>query len=339
MEPYQRYLVIHSMNRSNNSVSELLTLIDRRIGELEYGQAPRNLYEPIDYIMSLGGKRMRPLLVLLAYQLRGTNVEDVIDAALAVEVFHNFTLMHDDIMDAAPLRRGQPTVHERWDSNVAILSGDAMLVKAYDFLLTVPPPSLKEVLALFNKTAVEVCEGQQIDMNFESEAVVSEKEYLEMIRLKTAVLLGFSMKLGGMLSGSDEANANRLYDIGEKMGIGFQLMDDYLDVYADQEKFGKQVGGDIIANKKTYLLINALEMANSDQREGLNKWLAFDGDPQEKVQGVKKIYDDMGIPNLAKMKMNFYFDQSFKLLEGVEGSEEAKEALKQYTGQLIKREK
>ena len=321
------------------ATEELRQKLNHRISELEFGKNPPNLYEPIRYIMSLGGKRLRPLLVLLSYQLRGGKVESIIDVALAVEVFHNFTLMHDDIMDEAPLRRGKPTVHEKWNNTVAILSGDTMLVKAYDLLLESPPPLLAQVIALFNKTAVEVCEGQQVDMNYESEATVSESEYLEMIRLKTAVLLGYSMQLGGILSGSDEENQKKLYEVGEQMGVGFQLMDDYLDVYADQSKFGKQVGGDIIADKKTYLLITAQEMATGDQKHELESWLhQKQFDPEEKVAAVRKIYDDIGIPNLVKLKMNYYFDQAFEGLESVEGSPAAKDILRGFAKVLMKRD-
>ncbi len=323
-----------------HSIEELLQKLNDRISQLEFGTNPHNLYEPIRYIMSLGGKRLRPLLVLLSHQLRGEKVDDILDVALAVEVFHNFTLMHDDIMDEAPLRRGQPTVHEKWDKTVAILSGDTMLVKAYDLLLTSPPASLPQVIAAFNKTAVEVCEGQQIDMNFESEQSVEEADYIEMIRLKTAVLLGYSMQLGGILSGSDEATQQQLYRIGEQMGVGFQLMDDYLDVYADQQKFGKQVGGDIIANKKTYLLITALEMAPDHHKQELERWLDLrEFDPSEKVAAVTKIYDEIGIPNMVKMKMNYYFDQAFAGLESVDGSDVAKESLRSFANQLMKRDK
>ncbi|MEM9324000.1 MAG: polyprenyl synthetase family protein [Bacteroidota bacterium] len=323
-----------------HATEELRQKLTQRISQLQYGENPHNLYEPIRYIMSLGGKRLRPLLVLLSYQLRGAKVDDIVDIALAVEVFHNFTLMHDDIMDEAPLRRGQPTVHEKWNDTVAILSGDTMLIKAYDLLLQSPPPMLHKVISLFNKTAVEVCEGQQIDMNFESESTVSEADYIEMIRLKTAVLLGYSLQLGGLLSGSDDDNQSKLYEVGEKMGIGFQLMDDYLDVYADQSKFGKQVGGDIIANKKTYLLITALEMATGEARELLEDWLhRQDFDPAAKVAGVRQIYDDIGIPNLIQLKMNYYFDQAFEGIESVEGSPAGKEVLRTFANQLMKRDK
>jgi len=328
------------MQRSIHSIEELLEILNSRIAQTKYGERPPNLYEPIDYIMSLGGKRMRPLLVLLAYQLNGEQIRDILDPALAVEVFHNFTLMHDDIMDEAPIRRGKPTVHEKWNQTVAILAGDAMLIKAYDLLLEVPKDIFPTAVKRFNKTAVEVCEGQQIDMNFEELETVSEKEYLEMIRLKTAVLLGFSMEFGGMLAGQNQDQVEQLYDVGEKMGIGFQLMDDYLDVYADKAKFGKQVGGDIISNKKTYLLINALELANPDQKQALEDWLRYEGDDMEsKVEGVKNIYDEIGIPNLAKMKMNYYFDQAIKTFKNIDGNEEAKEVLVAFAEKLMKRER
>lgn len=322
------------------STQELLDKINAHIEGQSYGSNPKNLYEPIDYIMSLGGKRMRPLLVLLSYQLNDRDVDKILDAALAVEVFHNFTLVHDDIMDEAPLRRGQPTVHTKWNNTVAILSGDTMMIKAYELLQRGSGALFSEVCPRFGQTAIEVCEGQQIDMNFEEQVVVTEKEYLEMISLKTAVLLGFSMYLGGRLSGHNEEVSNKLFEIGEKMGIGFQLMDDLLDVYADSEKFGKQVGGDIIANKKTYLLLTALEMANPEQKQVLDHWLAMkEFDPQEKVSAIKQVYDDMGVPNLARMKMNYYFDQSIKALEAFEGAKEAKEILKGFAVKLMNRDR
>lgn len=323
-----------------HTTQELLDKINQHISEQKYGSNPPNLYEPIQYIMGLGGKRMRPLLVLLSYQLKGESTENILDAALAVEVFHNFTLVHDDIMDEAPLRRGQPTVHTKWNSTVAILSGDTMMIKAYELLQKGSGNQFLEVCPRFNQTAAEVCEGQQIDMNFEEQESVSEEAYLEMIRLKTAVLLGFSMYLGGRLAGYDQAEAEQLFSIGEKMGIGFQLMDDILDVYADKAKFGKQVGGDIIANKKTYLLLSALEMANPEQKEKLDHWLSLNEfDAQEKVAAVTEIYDEIGIPNLAKMKMNYYFDQSIKELETFEGNSIAKVLLKEFASNLMQRDR
>ena len=232
--------------------STLKEIIDDAIAQQPFGQEPAELYEPIRYLMALGGKRLRPTLTLLAYQLfRDDNTAPaVLQPALAVEVFHNFSLMHDDIMDEAPLRRGKPTVHERWNANVAILSGDVMLVKAYELLMHAAPEKLPAVLTSFNHCATDVCEGQQWDMNFETSSEVSEAAYLRMIRQKTAVLLGFSLQLGGLLAGADESATQALYELGTNVGIGFQLKDDLLDVYADQDKFGKQAGGDIIANKK-----------------------------------------------------------------------------------------
>ena len=323
-----------------HTTQELLEKINHHITDQVYGTNPENLYEPIHYIMGLGGKRMRPLLVLLSYQLLGKSVDDILDAALAVEVFHNFTLVHDDIMDEAPLRRGQPTVHTRWNNTVAILSGDTMMIKAYELLQKGSGDQFMQVCPKFNQTAIEVCEGQQIDMNFEEQDVVTEEAYLEMIRLKTAVLLGFSMYLGGKLAGYDQTASEQLFSIGEKMGVGFQLMDDILDVYADKAKFGKQVGGDVISNKKTYLLLSALELANPEQKQKLDHWLlAKEFDPQEKVAVVTEIYDEIGVSDLAKMKMNDYFDQSIKELETFEGNSEAKVLLKEFASKLMQRDR
>ncbi|MEO9476275.1 MAG: polyprenyl synthetase family protein [Cyclobacteriaceae bacterium] len=321
------------------TIPELQDLIKNEISKLRFGDNPQNLYDPISYIMDLGGKRIRPLLVLLGYQFKKNDVESVITPALAVEVFHNFTLMHDDIMDKAPLRRGQATVHEKWDENVAILSGDTMLVKAYDLMLQIDPKLLPEALRLFNKTAVEVCEGQQIDMNFESRREVSVEEYIDMIRLKTAVLLGFSLELGALMAGFSAPHRKQIYDLGVNMGIGFQLMDDLLDVYGDQEKFGKQVGGDIVTNKKTYLLISALSTAAPEQMDVLNEWLSKEQfDVQEKVAAVKSVYDQIGIKEMTTTKMNEYFDRSFEILDNLDADQKGKKALRQFALALMKRE-
>jgi geranylgeranyl diphosphate synthase type II len=236
-----------------------LKLIEAEIKRNKFGKEPASLYEPIRYLMGLGGKRMRPLLTLLSYSLYKDDVKSIVPFAVAIEAFHNFTLMHDDIMDNAPLRRGDKTVHEKWNVNTAILSGDVMLVKVYDMLLSLDAEKLKPVLQKFNTCAAEVCEGQQWDMEFETLASVSESQYINMIRLKTAVLLGFSLEFGAILANSSVEDQNALREFGVNIGIGFQLKDDLLDAYADPKKFGKQVGGDIIANKKTYLLIKALE--------------------------------------------------------------------------------
>ena len=282
---------------------------------------------------------MRPLLVLLGYSIYKDNPKDIIRPALATEVFHNFTLMHDDIMDQAPLRRGKPTVHEKWNQTVAILSGDTMLVKAYELFLNLDQKLIPSIISLFNKTAVEVCEGQQIDMNFEAKEEVKEEDYLEMIRLKTAVLLGFSLQAGGLMAHADTRNQQLLYDIGECMGVGFQLMDDLLDVYGDQEKFGKKVGGDIVANKKTYLLIKAIELADDKNRKALLSWIKeSDVDESEKVHSVKEIYNELGVKEQTTRAMNSYFDKAFTLIEQLDGSEEAKEILLQFSRHLMKRE-
>ncbi len=318
------------------SIKELQQQVEEEITRLHFGDHPRELYEPISYILSLGGKRLRPLLVLLGYKLFQQDIKSILRPAVSVEVFHNFTLMHDDIMDEAPLRRGKPTVHEKWDNTVAILSGDTMLVKVYDLLLTVKPEFLHSSIRDFNKTAIEVCEGQQIDMNFEKTGQVSEEEYIEMIRLKTAVLLGFSLKFGGLLAGSSDKDQDILYRIGELMGIGFQLMDDLLDVYGDQKKFGKMVGGDIVSNKKTFLLIKALGLANEKQKRILEKWLSEDTfDVEEKVAAVKLIYDQIGIREMTEAKMNSYFDQSIDLMNQLDVDTSL---LKNFTLQLMKRE-
>lgn len=321
-------------------MKDLLEKIESSLAGLPLGDNPPNLYDPIRYILSLGGKRLRPMLVLLGYGLKKDDASSIINPALAVEVFHNFTLMHDDIMDEAPIRRGKPTVHEKWNNTVAILSGDTMMVKAYDQLLTGPQDSLFSAIQKFNKCAVEVCEGQQLDMNFEEYETVTEEQYIEMIRLKTAVLLGFSLEYGGLLAGMKEDELGKLHAIGEKAGIGFQLMDDLLDVYGDKAKFGKQVGGDIVSNKKTYLLIKALELANETQRKELDRWLsAKDFDISEKVEAIKNIYEELDIFELTQGKMNEYYDEAFSLLDGLDAREEGKKALVEFFTRLMKRER
>jgi len=325
--------------KMTNDLKALIGLINNRLTEHSYGEQPNELYEPIRYIMSLGGKRLRPVLVLLAYKLFKDDHETILDQALAVEVFHNFTLMHDDIMDDAPLRRGKQTVHEKWDSSTAILSGDVMLVRAYDLLLDAPG-DLRVIIKAFNECAAGVCEGQQFDMNFETMSSVTEEDYINMIRLKTAVLLGFSLQFGAMLAGASEASTKALYKFGVDIGIGFQLKDDLLDVYADQEKFGKQVGGDIISNKKTFLLLKALELANKEQKTQLTQWIdKKEFDSAEKVEAVTAIYDQIGIKELTLGKMNEYFNKGFESLDKIEVAEERKTGLKSFAQYLIERDK
>ncbi len=322
-----------------NKIEDYRDLLNKTIDNLEVGAEPKELYDPINHMLSLGGKRMRPLLTLLAYDLVGEKIEEAINPAIAVEVFHNFTLIHDDIMDEAPLRRGKPTVYKKWSKDVAILSGDAMLIQAYDLLLESPMANIRYALKLFNQCAVEVCEGQQLDMNFETIDTVSDEAYINMIRLKTAVLLGFSLEVGGLIAGMSNDEAIKLRKFGINMGIGFQLKDDILDVYGDQEKFGKQVGGDIISNKKTYLLLKALELANDAQKTELNDQLNLtDFVPEQKVASVKKIYDQIGIKNISESKMNEYFDAAFRDLNQLDVNPEKLQGLKVFAESLIDRD-
>ncbi|WP_394367393.1 polyprenyl synthetase family protein [Rudanella paleaurantiibacter] len=305
----------------------------------QYGDQPAELYDPIRYIMNLGGKRLRPLMTLLGAYLFTDDWQKAVKPALAVEVFHNFTLMHDDIMDQAPLRRGQPTVHEKWNNNIAILSGDVMLVNAYELLLDVETPILKRVMSRFNRTAAEVCEGQQLDMNFETRTDVTEAEYIEMIKLKTSVLLGFALELGGLIARADDASVEHLREGGINIGIGFQLKDDLLDVYGDPAKFGKQVGGDIIANKKTFMLIEALEKAEGALKTELHSWLnRTQFDKAEKVKAVTEIYDQLGIRQIAEARISSYFAQGFANFEQVSAEPARKELLLQFAHQLVERE-
>lgn len=297
-------------------MKELLPLLEADIRKFRFSGKPRSLYEPIHYIMGLGGKRMRPMLTVLAYQLYRADASSILKYATAVEAFHNFTLVHDDIMDKAPIRRGKATVHEKWNVNTAILSGDVMLVKVYDQFLGLEPDMLKEVLALFNACAAGVCEGQQWDMEFESLPTVTERQYIEMIRLKTAVLLGFSLELGAVLANAPASDRRLLRQFGEDLGVAFQLKDDLLDVYADKKKFGKQTGGDILANKKTYLLIQAIRSARGKQAQELARWLtARKFDKRKKVAAVTAIYDALDVRGKTEARIKGYLDRAYEALE------------------------
>ena len=319
-----------------------LAALEEEISRLDIGQKPCELYDPIHYLLSLGGKRIRPVLCLLTYSLFKSDWEKQVPAALSVEIFHNFTLMHDDIMDKAPLRRGKQTVHEKWNDNIAILSGDVMLVNAYQYLNKVKGLSLEafqHLLGRLSRIAAEVCEGQQFDMNFESRGDVTVEEYIEMIRLKTSVLIGFSMEMGGLLASAPAEVSNSLYRIGETIGLGFQLKDDLLDVYGDPEKFGKQPGGDILANKKTYLLIKAFEKASGATLASLEKWVAAtDYDAAEKVQAVTAIYDSLGLKAETEAVIASYFDVAFMEIQSLAISEEQKSALVKFMSGLVDRE-
>ncbi|WP_064198330.1 MULTISPECIES: polyprenyl synthetase family protein [Emticicia] len=322
------------------SLEVFLKAIQTEVAQTQYGESPVELYEPIEYLMSLGGKKMRPLLTVMATNIFTDDWQKALKPALGVEVFHNFTLMHDDIMDAAPLRRGQLTVHEKWNPNVAILSGDVMLVCAYELMTAVDDKIFKHVIKRFNRTAAEVCEGQQWDMNFATRNDVTEEEYINMIRLKTSVLLGFALELGGLIAEAGEEATQLLYDFGTNIGIGFQLKDDILDVYGDPEKFGKQVGGDIIENKKTWLLLKALELSKGKAEEAeLQKWIdAKEFDKEVKVKAVTEIYNSLGIRALAEAQMNKYFNTGLADLEKLNAPIERKTPLIQLTKQLIERE-
>lgn len=320
-------------------MDQYLTLIESEIRKHRFGSQPASLYEPIRYIMALGGKRLRPLLTMLSYSLYKENSASILRYAMAVEAFHNFTLMHDDIMDRAPLRRGKATVHEKWDVNTAILSGDVMLVKVYDLFLELEQKKLKEVLALLCECAAGVCEGQQWDMEFESKRKVTEDQYLSMIRLKTGVLLGFSLELGAVLADAPVTDQKLLREVGINLGIGFQLKDDLLDVYADKRKFGKQVGGDIIANKRTFLLIKALQKAKGHDRKELQKWLAVKKfDKRKKVAAVSAIYDRLGIHSLTENKIQGYFKEGFAGIQQLSESGKT-QSLVRFVNELAKRQK
>ena len=319
-----------------------LAALEEEISRLDIGQKPSELYDPIHYLLSLGGKRIRPVLCLLTYSLFKSDWEKQVPAALSVEIFHNFTLMHDDIMDKAPLRRGKQTVHEKWSDNIAILSGDVMLVNAYQYLNKAQGLSLEafqHLLGRLSRIAAEVCEGQQFDMNFESRDDVTVEEYMEMIRLKTSVLIGFSMEMGGLLASVPASVSDSLYRIGETIGLGFQLKDDLLDVYGDPEKFGKQPGGDILANKKTYLLIKAFEKATGSTLASLENWVvATDYVAAEKVQAVTAIYDILGLKAETEAVITSYFDSAFEEIQALAITEDQKSALVKFMSGLVDRE-
>jgi geranylgeranyl diphosphate synthase type II len=276
---------------------------------------PKNLYEPIDYILKLGGKRMRPILTLMAADIFAKDFKKAMPAALAVEVFHNFTLVHDDIMDDAPLRRGKETVHEKWDISTGILSGDAMLILAYQYFENYDPVIFQKLAKLFSKTALEVCDGQQLDVDFETRKDVTIDEYIHMIRLKTSVLVAAALKMGAIVAETNEENANLIYDFGLNLGLAFQLQDDYLDAFGDPKTFGKQIGGDIIENKKTYLYLKALQIAEAEDSKKLkNYYTQKIEDNTLKIKDVKAIFEKNDIPNLVKDKIELYTQKAFKTL-------------------------
>lgn len=314
---------------------EICRTIEEALARLTFDQPPRSLFDPITYILSLGGKRIRPALALMACDLFGGKNEDVLQPALGLEVFHNFTLLHDDLMDEADRRRDKPTVHKLWNPNVAILSGDAMLICAYQL---VAKANDKAILELFSRTALEICAGQQYDMEFESRSDVTEEEYLEMIRLKTAVLLACALKVGAMIGGASTADADALYDYGIHIGLAFQLQDDLLDVYGDPKTFGKNIGGDILCNKKTFLLINALSVASEEQRQVMEDWMARKTyDAQEKIAAFANLYNELSIRDLTERRIEDYYRMANEDLARLSIAPETLSVLKGTCDRLMKR--
>lgn len=315
-------------------------MVNQAIGAINYPQQPAQLYEPIAYTMALGGKRLRPVLTLMACETLGGNAADALNAALGIELFHNFTLLHDDVMDRADVRRGQPTVHRRWNDNVAILSGDAMLTLATQHIERVDDSHLPAAMRLFNRTAMEIYEGQQWDMDFEQRNDVTQDEYIEMIRLKTSVLLGCACQMGAIIADAPEADCNAIYAMGEALGLAFQLQDDMLDVWGDPATFGKEVGGDIMNNKKTFLLINAINRAQGDDAQELRRWL---NDPhatrEQKYPAVRAIYERLGLRELSRDAIAHYNAQAIKALHRVNMTDDARQAFADLITRLTTREK
>jgi geranylgeranyl diphosphate synthase, type II len=322
---------MYTIDELHNRVREALTQQNLKL-------CPYELYEPISYTLELGGKRIRPVMVLLACNLFKNDISKAIHPALAIEYFHNFTLIHDDIMDDAPIRRNRPTVYKKWNANTAILSGDTMFAKAYELLCDTDKEYLYRILGIFTRTAIEVCEGQQFDMNFESIESVPIDDYLNMIRLKTAVLLAASMSVGASMGDASDEDTANLYSFGVNIGMAFQLQDDLLDVYANQEKFGKQLGNDIITNKKTYLLLKAFELCNKDQKERLRSLLKINNDPEKKVEGVKALYDELNIHKVTSFEIGVYYDKALDDLKKINVDDSRKQELLSFVSFLVKRD-
>ena len=319
-----------------NTLQEILTIVNASLAQISWNKAPQGLYAPVEYTLSLGGKRIRPALTLMACDLFSDDLEPAIKPALGIEIFHNFTLLHDDIMDKADIRRGKPTVHKKWNENTAILSGDVMQIAAYQLISETPLHNLKQVLDIFSNTAIEVCEGQQYDMEFESRETVLPDEYLEMIRLKTAVLLGCALYTGAVIGGAGESDARNLYEFGINLGLAFQLKDDLLDVYGDEASFGKKVGGDILCNKKTYLLIQAKKLAEGDVRSTLTGWLSHPNpDPENKIHSVTSIYNQLGVKKICEDTMSVYYEKAIAFLEKVSVESYKKQELRKLAEKLM----
>lgn len=317
---------------------QLLDKVNAYLKQMPYARQPMGLYEPIAYELELGGKRVRPVLMLMAYNMYKEDVDAILPQAAGLETYHNHTLLHDDVMDNADMRRGKPTVHNVWNANTAILSGDAMLILAYRLMAQCPQDKLAEVLRIFTETTMEICEGQQRDMEFETRMDVQVDEYVEMIRLKTSVLLAAALEIGAYLAGASAEDACKLYDFGVKMGLSFQLQDDWLDVYGDPAVFGKNIGGDILCNKKTYMLISALNQADESQRAALEDWLAkVDYKPSEKIAAVTALYDEIGVGTMCQDKAESYYDEALAVLDSLVLPVGRKEMLREFACSLLGR--
>lgn len=309
------------------------------INNIAYNSQPEKLYSPIKYVLSLGGKRIRPVLMLMAYNLYKEDVDSIMPCAIGLETYHNFTLLHDDLMDCADMRRGMPTVHKKWDENTAILSGDAMLILAYKLMCEHKSVYIHKALDTFTEATLGVCEGQQYDMDFEGRTDVTENEYMEMIRLKTSLLLACALKIGAQLANAKKEDADNLYTFGEKIGLAFQLQDDLLDVYGNPEVFGKNIGGDILCNKKTFMLINALNMAEGKTKEELEEWICKDiYKPEEKISAVTNIYNIVGIKSICEEKIKQLFAEAIESLDNVDVEECKKQILKDFANNLMGRD-
>ena len=326
----------HTLYIYMHTITELIQKINTAVEDIQYNTEPKKLYDPIRYILSIGGKRIRPLLMLMGYNLYRDDVDPIINNALALETYHNFTLLHDDLMDKSDMRRGNPTVHKKWNDNTAILSGDTMLIMAYELF----NKGMKNDAAwtAFIEAALGVCEGQQYDIDFETRNDVTEADYMEMIRMKTSLLLGYALKIGAMLGGGDQEDVENLYKFGEKMGLAYQLQDDLLDVYGDPTKFQKKLGGDIVDNKKTFMLINAYQRANQEQKAELDRWMnTQEFDSAEKIEAVTHIYNILGIDKLAQQKIEELFALSLQSLDKVKVDEAKKAELRAFANRLLGR--
>jgi geranylgeranyl diphosphate synthase, type II len=317
-----------------NRYKYLYSIVNQQIEKTSYAKYPANLYDPIRYVMKAGGKRIRPLLCLLACELFGGDYRKALYPAIGIEIFHNFTLLHDDMMDNADMRRGLPVVHKKWNSNIALLSGDAMSVIAYKYM-SKASDRLNEILEIFSETALNICEGQQYDMDYEQKSNVTEQEYLNMITLKTAVLLACSLKVGAIAADADNDECDKIHEFGKNLGIAFQLQDDYLDVFGNPDVFGKNTGGDIIANKKTFLLINALSKADGENQKKLKSWIEAENfDNEEKISEVKKIFKNLNIDKYTIENMQKYYDIAFEIFENINVSNENKKHLYEFAESL-----